>query len=63
MQPILLYWFDAQQQTSLSTRQKLDLTYPNFSSEFNKLSFFFEEQLEMGKKPAKTKTQHKTTCM
>ena len=36
-QPIQLYWFAAQQQTSTYRLKKSDLFYPRFSSEFNEL--------------------------
>ena len=35
LQPILMYWFATQEQTSTSRRQKGDLFYPKFSREFN----------------------------
>ena len=37
-QPISLFWFAAQQQTTASRRQKFDLFYPEFSSEFKELT-------------------------
>ena len=40
-QPISLYWFAAQQQTSTSRRQKFDLFYSKLVSEFNELSLKF----------------------
>ena len=41
LQPISLYWFAAQQQTSTSRQQKFDLFYPTFNPEFNELSLTF----------------------
>ena len=51
----MLYWFAAQQQTSTSRPQKLDLFYPKFSAEFNKLSLKFYKQQEGTKKWLKLK--------
>ena len=40
-QSFSLYWFAAQQQTSTCRRQKFDLSYPEFSPEFNERSLTF----------------------
>ena len=39
MQAILLYWFAAQQQTSLFRRQEIGLFYVKCSAKFDELSF------------------------
>ena len=59
MQPILIYWFAAQQQTSTSRRQKFDLFYPKFSSKFNELSRKLRKQQEVAKKGLKLKQSRK----
>ena len=59
-QPNSLYWFAAEQQTSTSRRQKFDLFYPKFTSEFNERSL---KATGRGQKIAKTKTAHKTSYM
>ena len=38
MKIVSLYWFTAQQQTIILTRQRFGLFYPKFSVEFNELS-------------------------
>ena len=38
-QPVSLYWFAVEQQTSTSRRQKVDSVYPKFCLQFNELSF------------------------
>ena len=39
--PISMYWFAAEQQTSRSRRQKLDLFYPKFSPELDDFALTF----------------------
>ena len=50
MQAILLYWFAAQQQTSILRWQKIDLFYVKFNAEFNEVSLFFQKQQKVTKK-------------
>ena len=57
-QPVFLYWFTAQEQTSISRWKKSDFSYPKFSSEFNELSIKFQNH-ESVRKMAKTKTPQK----
>ena len=40
-EPILLYWFAAQQQTNRSREQKVDLFYPKFSPELDDFALAF----------------------
>ena len=65
-QPILLYWFAAQQEASTSRQQYFYLFYPKFSPQFNKLGCRKWQKVkatESGKNMAKTKTVQKTTYM
>ena len=54
MQPILLYWFAAQQQTSTLKLQKFGLFYVKFIAEFNELNVFFLKATGNGQKMNKT---------
>ena len=60
MQPISLYWFAAQQQTSTLRGQKCDLFYVKFSAKFNELSLFFKKQQEVAEKWLKLNYSGKT---
>ena len=57
MKVILLYWFDAQQQTGTFRRQRCDLFYQKFSVELN------DQGRGRGQKIPKTKTVWKNACM
>ena len=46
----MLYWFAAQQQTSIPRPQKFDLLYSKFSPDFNEFSPAFQNQQEVAKK-------------
>ena len=59
MQAMLLYWFAAQQQTSILRWQKIDLFYVKFNAEFNEVSLFFPKTTESYQKMTKTKVVRK----
>ena len=52
MQPILLYWFAAQQQTSILRLQTFGLFLVKFSAEFNTLKLVFLKATGIGQKKA-----------
>ena len=59
MPPILLDWFDVQQQTSTLRPQNCGCFYVKFSAESNGHGIFFSKEEEVANKMAKTKVVRK----
>ena len=63
MKIVSLYWFAAQQQTIIVTRQRFGLFYPKFSVEFNELSLTGQKVRGKSQKTPKTKIVLKNAHM